>query len=92
MERIVLVTGSRNWIDDTFIFEKLQQASQPGRKMVLVHGACPSGADAIAHKFATTHSWEIRTFPSDWSFGKKDRTSEKSGDGSNYSTPCCACI
>jgi hypothetical protein len=51
----VLVTGSRDWADDTAIGEALSEAIRPvwhDRDVVIVHGACPSGADQMAHEWA----------------------------------------
>lgn len=51
----VLVTGSRAWADETAIGEALSEAIRPvwhDRDVVIVHGACPSGADQMAHEWA----------------------------------------
>lgn len=52
----VLVTGSRDWVDETVVHEALwSQAVRTGvgrAEFVVVHGHCPSGADAIAHAWA----------------------------------------
>lgn len=48
----VLVTGSRDWDDIEAIHEALFEVSREYSVdgIVLVHGACPTGADAIADK------------------------------------------
>jgi hypothetical protein len=53
----ILVTGSRDWDDDRTIWHALASTiltnTQPGTPVVVVHGACPRGADA--HASAWTH-------------------------------------
>jgi hypothetical protein len=46
----VLVTGSRDWDDQEAVSDALFNvvADAPHRPVVVVHGACPSGADKIA--------------------------------------------
>lgn len=46
----VLVTGSRDWGDQDAIVGALRQIRRDieGRPIVVVHGDCPTGADAIA--------------------------------------------
>lgn len=50
----VLVTGSRDWDDVTTIGAALEQAliDSDGRPVLVVHGACPSGADRHADHYA----------------------------------------
>jgi len=49
--RRVLVTGSRDFPDQTFVFAKLNEffADPYG---ILIHGNCPTGADYYAHQWA----------------------------------------
>lgn len=72
----VLVTGSRAWTDEQTIRDALASIiSEHGpENVVIVHGACPKGADVIADRIAT--SWggglSIERHPADWSrFGKR---------------------
>lgn len=51
----VLVTGSRDWADHDLVRDALVAARYQSGPMVIVHGACPNGADAIA-------SWWARQF------------------------------
>lgn len=45
----VLVTGSRDWPDKYVVFDALQKAFELSNgNMVVVHGGCPTGADAYA--------------------------------------------
>lgn len=65
----ILVTGSRIWKDENLIQDALQKYNH--MKPVLIHGDCPTGADAIADKIARELGWEIEAYPADWSLGKK---------------------
>jgi hypothetical protein len=51
----VLVTGSRSWGSLPVVRAALAQviAEHPGRRIVVVHGNCRTGADAIAKHLAT---------------------------------------
>lgn len=60
----VLIAGSRDWTDEAPIRELI--GSLP-HHAVLVHGACPSGADSIADAAARERGLRIERFPADWS-------------------------
>lgn len=45
----ILVTGSRNWVDKVRVYHALNETAR--FQAVVVHGACPTGADAIASKW-----------------------------------------
>lgn len=49
---IVLVTGSRTWDDADYIWRVLDAIYRTSLGLVLHHGACPKGADAIADAWA----------------------------------------
>lgn len=55
----ILVTGSRTWADKRIIREALATVWHP--RNILVHGACPTGADMLAEQ-CWTH-WGGRTEP-----------------------------
>ncbi|MFJ5294470.1 DUF2493 domain-containing protein [Streptomyces sp. NPDC088348] len=65
----ILVTGSRDWADHDVVRDALAAATYQHVPAVIVHGACPSGADAMA-------SWWVRRYrhlglteerhPADW--------------------------
>jgi YspA, cpYpsA-related SLOG family len=64
----LLVTGSRTWDDIPAIEQALAVilARHP-EGVLLVHGACPRGADAIAATYATrTPGYQIEAHPADW--------------------------
>lgn len=71
----VLVTGSRDWIDEPAISEVLVELDIhrevpgcrciPGGPAVLVHGGA-AGADRIAARFAKELGWKVIGYPADW--------------------------
>lgn len=65
----VLVTGSRAWADEQTIRDAIAavvSACGP-ENVVIVHGACPSGADAIADRIATAWAGlHIERHPAEW--------------------------
>lgn len=60
----VLVTGSRHWKDRTSIRTALTAYRQPGA--VLVSGACPTGADALAEGIWREWGLTVERHPADW--------------------------
>lgn len=74
--KTIMVTGSRDWTDLNVICNALQEAVEDlGEPVRLIHGDCPTGADAIADKawrinLPVNHN-PIKPFPADWNkFGK----------------------
>jgi hypothetical protein len=71
----VIVTGSRALRSPAPVFTALtalwREAGQPIR---VVHGACPTGADAFAEQWAVEHALfgiEVERWPADWrSYGR----------------------
>lgn len=66
MARRILVTGSRDWTDIRKIRYELGLLWLEPEYMTLVHGACPTGADAIADIWAHQHGVPIEQHPADW--------------------------
>ena len=62
----VLVTGSRDWDDGETIMFDLAGLSMLHRGLVVVHGACPKGADAIAASCARKLGLAQEPHPADW--------------------------
>lgn len=69
----ILVTGSRTWDDKDFIWNALDVLLAEFRHVVIVHGACPKGADAIAqgwvrHQLVNGSGAQVRAerHPADW--------------------------
>ncbi|MFJ8345079.1 DUF2493 domain-containing protein [Streptomyces sp. NPDC094153] len=51
----ILITGSRDWADHDMVRDALTMAIYQNTPATIIHGACPSGADAMA-------SWWIRRY------------------------------
>ena len=65
----VLVTGSRDWDDAATLRMALIDAvaDRPGgTEPVIVHGACPRGADAMADTWARDYLIQAEPHPADW--------------------------
>lgn len=60
----VIVTGSRHLPDTGQVATALAAATTVGD--TIVHGACPTGADAQADTFARTRGRQTEPHPADW--------------------------
>lgn len=70
--RRLLITGSRDWDDRDLINKALLGAwLDLDRDAILISGACPTGADAIAEEVWSHQRLPIERHPADWSQGKK---------------------
>lgn len=63
----VLVTGSRSWTNQEQIHEILSEL----RPAVVIHGGCPTGADAMASQWCQQNGVTEDVFPADWSRGRR---------------------
>src|SRR5664280_2188335 len=63
-ENRILVTGSRTWFDTDTIREALLRHYFPSS--ILVSGACPTGADAIAERIWTELGGKGERHPANW--------------------------
>lgn len=67
----ILVTGSRTWIDLKAMHDALADAvtelAGTHSSVVIVHGACPTGADKIAVQWARRNGIHHEPHPADWS-------------------------
>jgi hypothetical protein len=74
----VLVTGSRDWTDarkiELEIFRALYEHKTPFHEAVLMHGACPTGADALADTYAVETGMHRVRYPANW-----DRHGKRAG-------------
>ncbi len=61
--RRAIFCGSRHWTDARPIEAALKALP---RHSVVLHGACPTGADAFAHLLATRLKLPVERFPADW--------------------------
>lgn len=66
----ILVTGSRSWTDREVIYGALAQVWGECRTIgvdaLLVHGACSSGADALADQVWQQAGLPVEPHPADW--------------------------
>jgi hypothetical protein len=66
----ILVTGSRSWTDYALVAHALGvvigQSGAALSDIVIVHGACPSGADAMAARLARQRGYRTDARPADW--------------------------
>lgn len=68
----ILVTGSRDWSDYGRIAFALTEAVQGAENTpVVVHGDCPTGADAMAGEIADLSGFHVEPHPADWSRGRR---------------------
>ncbi|MDF5755801.1 SLOG family protein [Spongiactinospora sp. TRM90649] len=64
----ILITGSRTWTDASTIRDALAALTtehSPDR-LIIVHGACPRGADALADRAAARLGLAVERHPADW--------------------------
>lgn len=71
----ILVTGSRDWKDKSVIAQAImdlkEEHSFVWEDVVIVHGDCPTGADAMANSFAWACDLMVEKHPADWGlFGR----------------------
>lgn len=64
----VLITGSRDWSDTAALRAVLDELLAEHHGLVLVHGGCPRGADALADRWARDHPREVLVdrYPANW--------------------------
>jgi len=65
----ILITGSRDWDRDDVLAFHLGVALGEAPTMldvVIVHGACPTGADALADGLAKHYGIAVESHPADW--------------------------
>ncbi len=66
----VLVTGGRAYPDREAVFARLaacrEGATEWGLTLIVIHGACPTGADHWAEVWRRRECVEVRRFPAQW--------------------------
>lgn len=64
------MTGSRTWKwSEIGVIAAAMDAAvgdTPARQVVVVHGACQTGADAMADQVARLRGWDVEQHPADW--------------------------
>jgi hypothetical protein len=64
-----LITGSRNWTDQDAIHNAIADTVRDvpaDQELVIVHGLCPRGADAIADEWARKYGATVERHPANW--------------------------
>lgn len=84
----LLVTGSRNWSNVAKLEAVLDGWKAAwGSALVIVHGHCDRGADALADYWAWKAGVPVERFPADWTKGRKAgplRNQEMVDSGPNW--------
>lgn len=68
----VLVCGGRDYQDRNAVWRELDrvadvsEADLLGKPLVIIHGACRTGADQLADEWAVTNYKQIDEFPAHW--------------------------
>lgn len=63
----ILITGSRTWTDRRVIRTVFGYAEiEFGGPIVIVSGACPTGADRLCEEAAEAFGWRVERHPADW--------------------------
>lgn len=64
----ILITGSRDWTDEKAIAHAIaiNTIGKSRWRTTIVHGDCPTGADAIADKLAKEEGLNVESYPADW--------------------------
>ena len=63
----VLVTGSRAWTDPRALTEYLDDLlARHRQRLVIVHGDCRQGVDALADRWARAHGVPVQRYPALW--------------------------
>lgn len=57
--RQIIVTGGRSFKDRTLIYQVLSEYDGQDPKPIMLHGACPTGADEIASTLAHDLGWTV---------------------------------
>lgn len=67
----IMVTGSRSWPHEATVRTQLAFTAAGRRYVELIHGDCPTGADAIADAFGREQpGWTVTPFPPDRAKGR----------------------
>lgn len=62
----ICVTGGRSYLNHRRVREVLDQAQALHSVTKVIHGACPTGADAYAHCWCVTNDVDSDPYPADW--------------------------
>lgn len=63
----VLITGCRHWTPHELADEVISRlVAKHGPHVAIVHGACPTGVDAVFDEAARDHGLDVERHPADW--------------------------
>jgi YspA, cpYpsA-related SLOG family len=85
----ILVTGSRDWSDRHLIAVAISKIHDDGHGITIVHGACPSGADALADEVAYGLGYTREPHPADWDRYKKRAGPIRNAEMVALGADCC---
>jgi len=87
----LLVTGSRDWSDHRTIYDALYLAyvDLSSDQVVLVSGACPTGADRMAEEAWEGQGLPIERHPADWAAHGKSAGFRRNAEMVNLGADLC---
>lgn len=66
----IIVAGSRDWVDvalvERVLNEYFMHCARSSTHITIVHGACPTGADAMADAWALRRGIRVERHPAEW--------------------------
>ena len=91
VERRILITGSRVWTDKNRIKEALTRLVRnfDGDYVVLISGACPTGADALCEEVWNEWKYPVERHPADWDTHGKKAGFVRNADMANLGADVC---
>src|ERR1041384_2358810 len=75
----VLITGGRDFLDVGYVFRKLNEFRALCGFSILMHGECPSGADALADRWCFNVGVHVCRCPALWDFFKSQGKGRAAG-------------
>ncbi|MFB7185220.1 DUF2493 domain-containing protein [Streptomyces sp. NPDC056230] len=89
----ILVTGSRDWDNEEAvhraIFRELYIMKCPHGEAALIHGACPTGADAMASAYAHQSGMHVISHPANWERDGKSAGFRRNAEMVNEGADIC---
>lgn len=62
----LVVCGSRSWNHIDIVWQTLDRCLVAHPGLIIIHGKCPTGADAIADTWAVDHHIPVIRYKADW--------------------------
>lgn len=91
--RVIAITGSRDWTDDNAVSEVIQMeraiAQTKKATLVVLHGDCPTGADAIAEAICGLRGIHSLKCPARWSALGKGAGPQRNNVMAALKPACC---